>query len=60
MTTKIKDIAKELNLSISTVSRVLNGKGNFSNETIKKVLEKVKELNYFPDIAAKGLLQESY
>jgi len=57
MTTKIKDIAKELNLSISTVSRVLNGKGNFSNETIKKVLEKVKELNYFPDIAAKGLRQ---
>jgi LacI family transcriptional regulator len=36
---------------------VLNGKGNFSDETRKKILEKVRELDYFKNIAAKGLKQ---
>ena len=42
----IKNIADSLNLSISTVSRILNGKGEFSKETKDSVLEVAKLLDY--------------
>ena len=42
----IKDIADSLNLSVSTVSRILNGKGEFSNATKTSVLEVAKILDY--------------
>lgn len=46
----IKDIAKKANVSISTVSRVLNGDQNISvkDETRKKIYEVVEELEYVP------------
>lgn len=45
----IKDIAKLTNLSVSTVSKVVNNKAeDLSQETIKKVLKVVKEYNYVP------------
>ena len=46
---QIKDIADKLGLSVSTVSVVLNGRGEqvrISKETQKKVLNAEKEINY--------------
>lgn len=54
----IKDIASEVNLSKTTVSFILNGKGqesNISEETIKRVQETAKRLNYQPNYLAKSL-----
>lgn len=45
--TTLKDIAKELNLSISTVSRALQGNPRISTKTRDKVLELAREYNYF-------------
>jgi DNA-binding LacI/PurR family transcriptional regulator len=42
----IKDIAKELNLSLSTVSRALRGHPDVNAETKKKILELAEKLNY--------------
>ena len=56
--TSLADIAESLNVSKSTVSFVLNGKGkqfNISETTQKLILDKAKELNYVPNYFAKGL-----
>lgn len=53
----IKDVAKLAGVSISTVSRALSGNIPVSDETRKKVMEAVKELNYQPNVLAKGLKQ---
>ena len=42
----IKDIAKALNLSTSTVSRALRGSYEISAETKKQVLEYAEKINY--------------
>jgi LacI family transcriptional regulator len=46
MTLKAKDIAKILDLSPTTISMVLNNKPGISEETRKKVEEKLNELGY--------------
>src|ERR1035441_9571286 len=57
MATRMKDIAKALNLSIVTVSKVLNrNDANISDATRKRVLECAKKLNYRTNLAAKGLV----
>jgi LacI family transcriptional regulator len=45
----IKDIAKALNLSTSTVSRALRGSYEISAETKKQVLEYAEKINYRPN-----------
>ncbi|MDH7912172.1 LacI family DNA-binding transcriptional regulator [Winogradskyella sp. SYSU M77433] len=50
----LKEIAKKLNLSISTVSRALNNHPDISEETKKKVNDLATSLNYIPNIFAKG------
>ncbi len=50
-----KDVAKLANVSFITVSRVVNNMGNVKEETRKKVLEAIKELNYYPNSIAQGL-----
>lgn len=42
----IQDIAEEVGISKAAVSRILNHKGSFSQETIKKVERAAKRLNY--------------
>jgi LacI family transcriptional regulator len=42
----LKHIAESLNLSVSTVSRILNGQGEFSVETKDSVLKVAEILNY--------------
>lgn len=51
----IKEIAKECNVSIATISNVLNKKGRVSLETEKKVLAKIEELGYVRNLFAKNL-----
>ncbi len=51
----IKDIAKMANVSIGTVSNVINGKGRFSEETRKKIEKIIEQCNYMPNIAARSL-----
>lgn len=55
MTVKLVDIAKHLGISVSTVSRVINGKDRVSDETRRRVLEAVEELNYHPNEIARSL-----
>jgi len=51
----IKDVAKLAGVSTSTVSRALSGNIPVSEETKAKVMKAVKELNYKPNLMAKGL-----
>lgn len=53
------DVAARAGISVSTVSRVLNDKPGISAETRRRVLEVAKELNYVPNVAAKGLATAS-
>jgi LacI family transcriptional regulator len=54
-TVTIKDIAKALNLSTSTVSRALRGSYEISAETKKQVLEYAEKINYRPNPIALSL-----
>lgn len=54
----LKNIADRLNVSVSTVSRVLNGKSDryrISKETQELILNAAKELDYSPNQLARGL-----
>jgi len=51
----IKELAKIAGVSTATVSRALNDGSGINPETQKKILELAKELNYHPNILAKGL-----
>ncbi|GFZ31138.1 LacI family transcriptional regulator [Clostridium zeae] len=55
MNVTIKDVAREANVSPSTVSRVLAGNPRISDETKEKVMETVKRLNYHPNVIARSL-----
>ncbi|SET17653.1 transcriptional regulator, LacI family [Oceanobacillus limi] len=58
MTITIKDVAKKANVSIATVSRIVNNKPGYSKETEKKVLEVIEELGYHPNAIARGLISK--
>lgn len=51
----IYDISRDLNLAPSTISKVINNKGNVSAATRKRVLEYVKEVGYVPVNSARML-----
>lgn len=51
----IKDVAKQAGVAISTVSKVLNGYPNVSEETKRKVNEAIEELNFVPNAVASAL-----
>ena len=51
----IKEVAQKANVSIATVSRVLNVKDRVAPETRDKVLEACKELGYSPNLQAQRL-----
>lgn len=51
----IKDIAREAEVSIGTVDRVLHNRGRVSEETRAKIEEVMKRLHYKPNHVAQGL-----
>lgn len=53
----IKDIAKECGVSISTVSRVLNGRPDVREEVRQKVLDCMQRHNYIPNNTARDLVR---
>lgn len=53
----IGDIAEELGLSKTTISRAISGKGRIGSDTVQKVQDYIKEHNYKPNVIAKGLAQ---
>jgi LacI family transcriptional regulator len=55
MPVTLKDIAKRAGVTSATVSMVINNKPNISGSTRKKVLAIAKELNYYPNVIARGL-----
>lgn len=55
----IKDIAKILNVSVSTVSRALRDTYDVNQETKERILSLAAELNYKPNFNATGLAQGS-
>jgi LacI family transcriptional regulator len=52
----MKDIARDLGVSVVTVSKVLRNHEDISEATRKRVLDRVKELDYTPNLAARGLV----
>jgi LacI family transcriptional regulator len=59
MSVKIKDLAKELNLSVATISKALKDSYEISPETKQRVLELAKKLNYTPNPYASSLRKRS-
>ncbi len=55
MTVTIRDLAEKLNLSITTVSRALDGYSDVAQETRKRVVEAAREMGYEPSHAARQL-----
>ncbi|MEH7500640.1 catabolite control protein A [Neobacillus drentensis] len=55
MNITIYDVAREANVSMATVSRVVNGNPNVKPVTRKKVLEVIERLGYRPNAVARGL-----
>jgi DNA-binding LacI/PurR family transcriptional regulator len=56
--TTIKDIARKLRISVSTVSRALRNLPDVNPETKKAVQELAKELNYEPNYVAQSLINK--
>ena len=54
-TASIKDIAEAAGVSVSTVSRVINGKSYVNEATRQKVLAMADKINYQPNFLAKSL-----
>lgn len=61
MTVTLRDVAQKANVSVSTVSRVLNNKSTsipISQATRQRVLQAVQETGYRPNIAARHLVNQ--
>jgi LacI family transcriptional regulator len=55
MAVRLKDIARDLGISTVTVSKVLRGNSDVGDKTRARVLKRMKELNYQPNMLARGL-----
>ena len=56
MSTTIEDIARDAGVSISTVSRVINGYKGISEDFRRRVEESIDKYNYKPNAAARSLI----
>lgn len=56
MKVTIYDVAREANVSIATVSKVINNTGRISEKTKRKVLNVMKKLDYQPNMMASALM----
>lgn len=58
MRTTIKDVARRAQVSTATVSLVLNNHRRISEDTKRRVLKVIEELDYYPSQAARGLVSQ--
>lgn len=56
MTVRMKDIAKDLGVSVITISKVLRDHPDIGDNTRERVLARIKELDYRPNLAARSLV----
>ncbi len=56
MPVRMKDIAADLGISVVTVSKVLRNHPDIGEKTRKRVLKRMKELDYQPNFAARSLI----
>jgi LacI family transcriptional regulator len=56
--TTIKDIARHAGVSVTTVSRALNGYSDVNENTRKRITQVAKELNYSPNSLARSLVMK--
>ena len=56
MAVRMKDIAADLGVSLVTVSKVLRNHSDISEETRERVLKRIEELNYRPNLSARALV----
>jgi LacI family transcriptional regulator len=56
MSATMKDIARDLSLSIVTVSKVLHNHPDIGEETRKRVLKRMAEVNFRPNLTARSLV----
>jgi len=56
MPVRMKDIAENLGLSVVTISKVLRNHPDIADDTRERVLQKIKELDYRPNILARSLV----
>lgn len=55
----IKDVAREAEVCIATVSRAYNSPQQVSKEKLEKIMKAAKKLNYHPNALARGLITRS-
>lgn len=55
----IHDVAKHANVSIATVSNVINGTGRVSQNTLNIVNNSIDKLGYYPNISARTMKKKS-
>jgi LacI family transcriptional regulator, galactose operon repressor len=56
MAVTLKDIARDLGVSVITVSKALRDHSDISQETKARVLKRCREMNYRPNLAARALV----
>jgi len=56
MAVTMKDIERDLHVSVITVSKVIRNQTDISEETRQRVLKRVREMNYHPNLAARALV----
>ena len=54
----IKDFANKIGLSVTSVSRALNGHSNISTKTKEKIIKAAEKYNYFPNLNARRLASQ--
>lgn len=54
----IADVAKKANVSVATVSRVINAQGGVRKTTEEKIVEAIKELNYVRNAVARSMVRK--
>lgn len=59
MKVTIVEVAKKANVSVATVSRVINGNYPVKEETRENVLRVIKELDYTPNAQARDLIKQT-
>ena len=53
--TPIQEVAKKANVSVATISRVLNNSSHVKKETRESVMKAIRELNYSPNLSGRIL-----